>query len=140
MKARDKEARDAWMQRRSRYFGKPCLTGQEYNAVVHSLYGMPQLNRVDGFVIGEIELPIQRYVAAKIGVSRSRVSQLLANAGDALQWFEDHGHLDVGWHPRGKTWHFVAPVVDVPIRTTKVRMVKDRSKKGYRLQFLGEVS
>lgn len=142
--ARDAAARDAWMQRRIRYFGKACLTTQEYRAVVYSLHGLPQLtrDRNTGLVEGEIEKPTLAYVASKMRISPGRVSQLLSKAADALKWFEEQGYPGIGWERQRKEWHFVAPVGDSPVKREQraaVRIVPDRTRKHYRLAFAGDL-
>lgn len=138
-----------FMQRRIRYFGAPCLTVQEYRAVVLSLYGLPEVSLKHGAVTVELELPTQRYVAGKMKVSESRVSQLLASAARALLWFEAHDVPEVGWHrlPRGHgiaKWDFRAPVLEHPIppdperRSTRVHAI--RCGDAYRLAFAGEAA
>lgn len=139
--AKSAASRNDWMQRRIRYFGKACLTTQEYRAVVYSLYGLPQLerDRNTGLVIGEIEKPTLTFVALKMRITQGRVSQLLIKAADALTWFDEHGYGDVGWHWKGHQWEFTAPVGEAPAQTAQVRIVKDRSKHAYRLAFAGEL-
>lgn len=141
---------DAWMQRRIGYFGKPCLTSQEYRAVVYSLFGLPEVTVRQGDVLTvELEQPTQTYVATKMRVRQQRVSQLLDSAGRALIWFEVHNTPDVGWkrrkHGRGAAaWDFLAPVLDRPIppdpqqRKASVEIV--RLDSSYKLAFAGELA
>lgn len=139
------QRRDAWMQRRIRYFGKPCLTTQEYRAVVFSLYGLPQVTRDvrTGMVDVALEAPTQRFVGLKLGgISQSRVSRLLASAADALEWFDESGYTGIGWYWRRSRWEFVAPVMDKPdreLRRAQVRLVPDRARQTYKVRFLGEL-
>lgn len=138
------QRRDEWMQRRIRYFGKPCLTSQEYRAVVFSLYGLPQVTRdiETGTVLVPLEAPTQRYVATKMSISQARVSQLLTKAADALTWFDDAGVTGIGWRRQGSTWHFEAPVMDKPdseLRRAQVRVAANRGRQSYKLAFAGEL-
>ena len=103
-----------------RHFGAPCLTSQEYRAVVYSLHGLPEVTLNDGEVVSDLVLPTQKYVATKMGISQGRVSHLLASASMALLWFEDQGTPGIGWVrlPRGRgaaKWDFRAPVLACPI-------------------------
>lgn len=135
-----------FMQRRIRYFGAPCLTVQEYRAVVLSLYGLPEVSLKHGAVTVELELPSQRYVAKKMRISQARVSQLLQSAASALLWFEAHDVPDVGWVRLKRThgaakWDFRAPVLAHPIppdpeqRRTQVNIL--RGGRSYKLAFAG---
>ena len=133
---------DVWMQRRIRYFGQPGLTTQEYRAVVYSLLGLPEVALKDGQVETEMELPTQRYVAVKMRITAGRVSQLLASASRALTWFELEGVTGIGWQRQGRTWHFAAPILDVPEQRqhrAEVRVVQDRVSRSYKLAFAGEL-
>lgn len=142
--ARDLET-DQWMQRRIRYFGEPCLTTREYQAVVYSLFGLPAYafdeNKMNhGHTI---ERPTQRYIASKMRISPGRVSQLLKTAARAIHWFAAQGRADeVRWVRQGKSWHFVAPMHDAPkgMRIASVRIVKDRASRSYKLAFAGELN
>jgi hypothetical protein len=146
---------DAWMQRRVAYFGQPCLTTQEYRAVVYSLFGLPESAIIVKVVEGKkIEVPVemnkptQAYVAARMHIRQQRVSQLLLSAEKALIWFEAQQIPGVGWfrlrHGRGAAkWKFLAPVLEHPIppepeqRQVSVKIVPgDRS---YKLAFAGEL-
>lgn len=148
--ADDLQRIDRFMQGRIRYFGAPCLTRREYEAVVLSLYNMPEVNPREPFVTVPLEAPLQRVVASKMGISQARVSVLLRNAALALLWFEAHGHADVGWFPlrRGRgmsKWDFRAPTLSHPIppdpeqRRTEVDVVRDGGNRarGYKLVFTG---
>lgn len=139
---------DERMQRRIGWFGAPCLTSQEYRAVVLSLYGLPDVRLKDGEVPIEMEPPTQVWVAHRMMVSDARVSQLLKTAGEALLWFEMQNTPNVGWFmlPYGRgvaKWDFRAPVLDRPIppdpaqRSTRVEVV--RQGKVYKVAFAGEI-
>lgn len=139
------QRRDEWMQRRIRYFGKPCLTVQEYRAVVFSLLGLPQVQRdkATGTVQVPLEAPTQRFVGLKLGgISQSRVSRLLSSAADALEWFDDSGYTGIGWYWRRSRWEFVAPVMNKPgreLRRAQVKLVTDHSRRSYKVKFAGEL-
>lgn len=148
--AQSMEEIDAWMQRRSAYFGKPCLTSQEYRAVVYSLFGLPDVTVRRGELITvELELPTQTYVATKMRVGQSRVSQLLSSAGRALIWFEAQGTPGVGWTRRksgrgAAAWDFHAPVLDHPVppdpQQRKASVTILRLDASYKLAFAGELA
>jgi hypothetical protein len=132
---------DAWMERRIRRYGEPCLTRQEYRAVVYSLMGLPAvaIDRCGNALA--VEQPTQRYIATKMRISQGRVSQLLSSAAMAMRWFELHGYSNVGWKRRGRYWHFEAPVRDAPLpreQAVKVRIYPDQAAGTYRLSFAGD--
>ena len=118
--ATDWLAIDAWMARRIAYFGKPCLTMREYEAVAISLKFLPDVRLKDGETPVELEPLVQAQVAPVMGISQPRVSQLLSSAAKALLWFEAQGTRNVGWFrlPYGRgaaKWEFRAPVLSHPI-------------------------
>lgn len=136
---------DHWMQRRIAYFGEAGLTLQEYRAVTYSLHGLP-VYAFDGGRMNHahsIEQPTQKYVATKMSLSHQRVSQLLEKAGRAMDWFDQAGRGDeVHWERQGKRgWHLVAPVLGSPVavKQTRVRIVRDRTNRSYKLAFAGDL-
>lgn len=143
----------AWMERRIHYFGQPCITTQEYRAVVYSLYGLPDVKLIEGVVTIAIELPTQGYVAGKMSISQARVSQLLESAGKALVWFEENHVPGVGWtqdRRKGRgvaAWDFHAPVLAHPVppeakqQKARVEIVRpvDKVYGIYKLVFAGDL-
>lgn len=137
-----RETLDDWMQRRIRYFGKPCLTSREYTAVVYSLHGLPAVafDEKTGEAF-EVEIPSQRHVTEKMEITQCRVSQLLMNAERVMSWFEDEGlGSEIEWRWKRNKWEFIAPVMDGSVRPKLEKEPRRRvSRAPERLAFAGDL-
>lgn len=100
-------ARDQWMQWRARRYGRPCLTAREYEAMMLEMLVTAPLRPEE---TGD-ETAVQKRVAARMGISQQRVSQLLAKASEAMLYFEGHG-IPARWRVERGRWLLDAPRAD----------------------------
>lgn len=111
-----REQRAQIMRWRITRYGGPCLTAREFEALC-----LEQEERAYRFQCAPDTAPDVRYladrgiqerVAQRMGISHQRVSQLLQQADQVMQYFADHG-IDARWvlSQSGRSYRLVAPVL-----------------------------
>lgn len=108
--------RDKRMRWRIAHYGYACLTTREAEAMHHEIEVLRREASVCTYdpktgVTMVIREGVQAQIARRMGVTRQRVSVLLTNAEEVMQYLADHD-CPSGWKRDQVGWRLIAPIAD----------------------------